>query len=207
MRPVHVLRSPHWKASARRAPPVVPLTDAQRELVGGYRRLARRVLSRHFGEFYAHPVLWEHLESAAAFGLCLAARRYDPARHAVAFQTFAYTTVWGTCKNAARNFGRALELGGAPGGDRHVGAAVPDWHRTDPADLAAARELTALAAAALRRLDPTDARVLRLHYGLELTTTEIAAELGVSRARVCQRLGRAVDRFRARNGELAGEFA
>jgi RNA polymerase sporulation-specific sigma factor len=71
----------------------------------------------------------------------------------------------------------------------------------EPYDMGEALEELVLLRLAEAELDPMDASVVALHYGLgaqePLSQREVAAELGISRARVQQRLARAITQLRA----------
>ena len=79
---------------------------------------------------------------------------------------------------------------------------VPAADRS-PAGDAERRQLLSRVHAALGGLPPRAVRVLSLHYGEERAYSEIAAELGVTVARVCQLHGRAIARLRAAVDEPA----
>jgi RNA polymerase sigma factor (sigma-70 family) len=159
------------------------VTDAERDdLCGKWLPLARG-LARRWAR--ARPHLHDELESEACLALVRAARDFNPAL-GFAFATFARRSITLRFLNLVKRESRHLAAG--------VLAVDADGELTPAVELQL-----------LYRRDrdsdrPLSGRVLRVFercVGGGERSTEVAAELNVSRARVNQILARCAERFRA----------
>lgn len=114
---------------------------------------------------------------------------------------------------AARAPHLSLDAALAEEGDVTLGEVLADAHEPPPDATLCAEELRRLVDAALAELGERDARVLRLHFGLDgggaRTAEEIGALLGLAPERVRQHRDRALERLRRgrRAAALAGYAA
>jgi RNA polymerase sigma factor (sigma-70 family) len=181
--------------------PPIPLTAPQRELVTANLALAGGILRKHFLRYRHRREVWHVVKGAAMHGLCLAAQRYNRALHKTEFSTFAYPTIWGTANNAIRREElRAIRYIGHLDADQSFTDHAIDYRVPPVDDQAVANERADMVAGALKFLDPVDAEIVRLRFGLAdgvaRQGTEIGRRLGITRQRVRQRLVRATDRLR-----------
>ncbi len=190
------------------AAPTVRLTAAQQELAVSHRRLSFFVLNKYFRRYARHPVLWDELQSCAVRGLIDAARRYSadyrspsqPNRK-ILFITFAMTTIWGTVSRRVQKFQLQPVRFRTPIHSSSLPLASVLRDRTaSPLDCAARNEVAELVRGFLAHLNPTDALVLRLRFGLDgepqLINADIAAIVGVSREAIGQRVAKILRRLR-----------
>jgi RNA polymerase sigma factor (sigma-70 family) len=126
----------------------------------------------------------EELKSAAYFGLVDAASKYEPDRGA--FESYARVRIAG----AMQDYLRELSWG-ARGAAR--GRVRLDDDPAAPVEPGAG-ELFALVTA---RLAPERRHVMQRYYLDGRTQQEVAAEVGLSKARVCQILGECREQIRA----------
>lgn len=80
------------------------------------------------------------------------------------------------------------------------GATMLVDQQRSPVELAARRQLLARIRVAIDTLEKRDVTLLGLHYLEEMSLPEIGLTLGITASRVCQLLGRAVARLRAKLG-------
>jgi len=155
----------------------------------------------------------DDLAQAAFFGLVRAAETYDPERGAFSSWFFWHgrsaiqreiaqtrRTIRVPQYQPASAGPRAVSLA-APVGDAELGSLLVDVEADPPPDCAERELLRETVAAALGKLRPRDRLVLELRHGIngaeyEHTLEEIARRLGVTRERVRQIEGRALDRLR-----------
>lgn len=122
----------------------------------------------------------------------------EPSEHAVADRLGISIEHY---QKLSADFGRAPLLAGLGGvnPDDVEGPAV------DPSSHFDEREMRGLLARAIAQLPERSQQVLALYYQEECTQAEVGAILGVSESRVCQLLGEATARLRAKIGqEIAG---
>lgn len=162
----------------------------------------------------------DDLAQAAFFGLVRAAETYDPERGAFSSWFFWHgrsaiqrevaqtrRTIRVPQYQPANAGPRAVSLATPIGDERTLGSLLVDGEADPPPDCAERELLRETVAAALAKLRPRDRLVLELRHGIngaeyEHTLEEIARRFGVTRERVRQIEGRALDRLRFR---LSGE--
>jgi len=142
----------------------------------------------------------DDLIGAGALALVQAVDRYDPKRGKVA--TYARWGIRSAVRRARRGELRhwARRRVAADGKDDDLLAMVPD----DRGDVPGERMLAEIDGERLRRalgcIDPEDARVIRLLFGLDgaepMTRAEAGATLGISAERIRQRAVRGLARLR-----------
>jgi RNA polymerase sigma factor (sigma-70 family) len=177
------------------------VTDAERDdLCGKWLPLARG-LARRWAR--ARPHLHDELESEACLALVRAARDFNPAL-GFAFATFARRSITLRFLNLVKRESRHLAAGVlavdadgelTPAVELHPDDAPPVGHALEVRD-----ELELLYRRDRDSDRPLSGRVLRVFercVGGGERSTEVAAELNVSRARVNQILARCAERFRA----------
>ena len=188
--------------------------EALDRLIVANLRWAVRVATRHR---HVHGGDQDDLEQAAIGGLMRAARKFDPDR-GVRFSTYA---TWWIRQALARHAGEArlIHVPENPQARASEEAAraraiasidEPNEHGSTPSELLADRgeapeeamrreEAAGVLAAAVRRLGPRDAEVLRRRYGLQggepETLKEVGDRLGLTRERVRQIEKRARERL------------
>lgn len=180
--------------SVRKNRPTVPLTEGQRALVADNIRLVYYVLAKSYAHVTPSHPRREEIESAAVFGLCMAAQRYTEGR-GTAFSTYACHYIWGYVMsewNRARPRAVAID----------PGAVVVPCHRYDSTEAVSALDGAlrdkARVRAALARIPAADAKLLRARFGFTtepLTLSDLAGRLKVSKTCVINRMDRALDRF------------
>ena len=140
----------------------------------------------------------DDLAQAAYFGLRRAAETFDPVKGA-AFGTHAYWWMRATCQEEVFRMRTTIRTPRRPAspipkcssidmeGDdgSTIGGSIADEHADDPAAGLQREELPRVVAAALGSLDPRDALVVELRFGLNgaerpHTLAEIAARVGMS---------------------------
>ena len=96
-----------------------------------------------------------------------------------------------------------------PGGDRSLAEAILHDDDLDPQDSLIRRDSARFLREILRTLSPKETRVMRLRFGFDgrepMTLRAIGSELGISRERVRQLEGRALQRLRTRIDRLSAE--
>lgn len=140
----------------------------------------------------------DELLAAAAHGLAVAAARWRP-EVGSKFESYAFEYVQGYCLQWFNRHGRFHWNRCRTG---RVGAVHDDEDGRicgiDPPgrDLSAPETRTDELEPYLRRLDPVARDILEKRYALDMTLVEIAATMGVTRERVRQLEGRALEKLR-----------
>jgi len=159
---------------------------------------------------------------AAFLGLRRAAETFDPTKGA-AFGTWAYTWMRATCQEERFRMRSTIRVPRYPrspipkcgsldvedANASTIGASIADEHTDDPAAGLHRAELPRAVAAALGSLDPTDALVVEMRYGINgakrpHTLAEIAGRVGLC-AETCRRIEqRALAQLRDTLADFAG---
>lgn len=105
-------------------------------------------------------------------------------------------------RNIQREF--ALDANGFPGADSASLAGELAGRLSTPSQAAVKAEARAQVQQALEKLDPIDREVLALKHFEQLSTSEIAKVLGLSKAGAGSRYLRAIKRLRQLLGEISG---
>ncbi len=160
--------------------------EARNALVEQHRRLAAAIAASFHRRFPSRFEL-DDLVQIGVLALLGAAARYDPGRGA-SFATYARHRIRGAILNA---------LGGAgpdPGGD---GEDIPDSSAPSIEDLIELGEQRQALKAAIERLPPRQASVIKLRYGEGLTQAAAGERLGgISQAGARELELRAIGRLR-----------
>jgi RNA polymerase sigma factor (sigma-70 family) len=177
--------------------PVARLSQAEiAKLVENYLPLVAKLvdrvwLSSHIG------LTRDDLLSAGAYGLLMAARRFDPNR-GVGFGVFARSHVHGAVMReinlALRAVGGLSDEVLAPPTEEIESDSIPDTegaNRLDPAEAAEVREMMEYTLSSGERL------ALTLYYFEELTVAEVAAVLEQSPSSVARTIKAALGKLRA----------
>lgn len=202
-----------WADPAARARILVGQRTAR--LVRDNLRLCRWLARRFVGT----GLDMDDLAQAAFFGLVRAAETYDPERGAFSSWFFWHgrsaiqrevaqtrSTIRVPQYQPASAGPRALSLA-APVGDAELGSLLVDGNSESPPDCAGRELLRETVATALGTLRPRDAEIVSMRFGINgaeypHTLEEIARRFDLTRERIRQIEGRALDRLRFR---LSGE--
>ncbi|MGD0072850.1 MAG: sigma-70 family RNA polymerase sigma factor [Candidatus Binataceae bacterium] len=170
-------------------PEVAKLVESYLPLVA--RQVDRVWLSSRIG------LTRDDLLSAGAYGLLMAARRFDPSR-GVGFGVFARSHIHGAVMReinlALRALGDVRDQVLVPPNDEIESLAIPDpdsADRLDPAEAAEVREMMEYMLSADERL------ALTLYYFEELTVAEVAAVLEQSASSVARLIKGALGKLRS----------
>jgi hypothetical protein len=199
------------------------LTDEQRSLIEGNRKLVTFVLSRWFRRYSREPVLFDRIRGAAEDGLIAAARGYKPDHmrgsrrkgyrklaKPVKFSTYATHTIWSHAQKRLTYFlkqpipfrspRRESALQTKTGTPVLLSNLIPDHHHLSPESSASLAEVQAAIRDKLRFFNPVDRLILSCGLGLDgfpkMLHSDIGAVLGITRVRVRQRFVNALRKFR-----------
>jgi RNA polymerase sigma-B factor len=173
-------------------------TDERARLIRSYLPLANSLSRRFRPSGEAH----DDLRQVAALAVVRAVDRRDPSRPAT-LPAYVARCVEGELRRHLRDASATVRIPRAA--DRRTAAAVTARSPLaleerdvppDPYDAPEAILDRVVVARAARRLDARERRVVLLHFFLDRTQTQIAAELGISQPHVSRLLGDALAKMR-----------